>query len=241
MRIIPVIDIIDGIAVHAVRGERKEYQPLESLLCDSDEPVAIATVFKACGFKELYVADLDAIMGKGGNLSLLNAIVEKTGLRLMVDAGISDLNQAKKIFNCKVSKLIVGTETLTSLSFVKRAITCFGSDKVIVSLDLKEGKVLSPSDSLRSVSVLEVARKLQNIGVCELIVLDLAKVGSGEGPDFSLLKQLVNNLQMNLLVGGGVRDIKDLMKLKRLGIHGVLLATALHSGAISMEEIRRLS
>ena len=241
MKIIPVIDILNGVAVHAVRGRRKEYQPLKSILCDSADPVAVASAFKTCGFEELYVADLDAIMGKGENFSALEKITEKTGLWLMVDAGISDLNQARQLFQRKVSKIIIGTETLPNLDFVKEAIESFGSDKVIVSLDLKEGKVLSKSESLQSMSPLEFACKNEGVGVGELIVLDLTRVGSGEGVDLALLKEILCNLKIKVFVGGGVRDVADLVKLKELGVHGALIATALHSGKITANELRKIA
>lgn len=241
MKIIPVIDILNGVAVHAVRGRRKEYQPLKSIFCDSADPVAVASAFKTCGFEELYIADLDAIMGKGENFSILERIAEATGLRLMVDAGICDLNQARQLLQRKVSKIIIGTETLPNLDFVKEAIESFGSDKVIVSLDLKEGKVLSASESLQSMSPLEFACKLEGVGVGELIVLDLARVGSGEGVDFALLKEILRSLKIKVLVGGGVRDAADLVKLKELGVQSALIATALHSGKITVNEFRKMA
>jgi len=241
LKIIPVIDILNGVAVHAVRGRRKEYQPLKSIFCDSADPVAVASAFKTCGFEELYIADLDAIMGKGENFSILERIAEATGLRLMVDAGICDLNQARQLLQRKVSKIIIGTETLPNLDFVKEAIESFGSDKVIVSLDLKEGKVLSASESLQSMSPLEFACKLEGVGVGELIVMDLARVGSGEGVDFALLKEILRSLKIKVLVGGGVRDVADLVKLKELGVQSALIATALHSGKITVNEFRKMA
>jgi phosphoribosylformimino-5-aminoimidazole carboxamide ribotide isomerase len=241
LKIIPVIDLLNGIVVHAVSGKRKEYQPLKSILCDSADPVAVASAFKACGFKDLYIADLDAIMGKGNNFSNLERIAEKTGLRLMVDAGISNLNQAKQLYQRKVSKLIIGTETLPNLEFAKEAVESFGSDKAIVSLDLKAGKLISKSPALQSMSALELACKLQGVGVGELIVLDLARVGSDEGVDFVLLEQLQKKVNMRVLVGGGIRDLADLVKLKELGVHGVLVATALHYGKITFDEFRKMS
>ncbi|HKM59743.1 MAG TPA: HisA/HisF-related TIM barrel protein, partial [Candidatus Bathyarchaeia archaeon] len=63
MKVIPVIDILNGIVVHAVRGKRREYQPLQSSICNSIEPLEIAKTFKTLGFSELYIADLDAITG----------------------------------------------------------------------------------------------------------------------------------------------------------------------------------
>jgi phosphoribosylformimino-5-aminoimidazole carboxamide ribotide isomerase len=91
LRVIPVIDILNGVAVHAVRGRRSEYQPLKSILCTSADPLDVASAFKAAGFSELYVADLDAIMGGKPNFSVLKQIADTTGLRLMVDAGVAEL------------------------------------------------------------------------------------------------------------------------------------------------------
>ena len=87
MRVIPVIDILNGIAVHAVRGKRSEYKPLVSVLCPSAKPSEIAFAFKKLGFSRLYIADLDAIMKKSSNLAVIRQIAKSTGLDLMVDAG----------------------------------------------------------------------------------------------------------------------------------------------------------
>jgi phosphoribosylformimino-5-aminoimidazole carboxamide ribotide isomerase len=238
LKAIPVIDILNGVAVHAVRGMRKKYQPLKSILCESTDPLAVASAFNSLGFKELYVADLDAITGKNMNFSVFKQIVEMTGLGLIVDAGVSDLMKAQELFNNKVSKVIVGTETLSSLSFVKDAIKCFGADRVVVSLDLVNGKVLSPSEHIKFLAPLTLALKLQEMGATQIIVLDLARVGSGEGADFSLLEKMLNHLKVQMFIGGGVRGIQDLAMLKDMGCCGVLLATALHSGRISLEDLR---
>ena len=238
MKIIPVIDILNGKTVHAVKGKRAEYQPLKSSLSNSADPLAVASAFKAAGFRELYIADLDAIMEKGTSASAIGQIASKTGLELMVDAGISNLQQAQELFKNKVSKIIIGTETLPNLNFIKEAVDNFGSKKIVVSLDLKNGNVLCKSKEVASMDILALAEELQRRGIAELIVLDLARVGSEEGVDFNLLKEMRSSLNMNLLVGGGVRGMDDLLKLKELGADGVLLATALHSGKISVETLR---
>ena len=177
------MDILNGTVVHAIKGKRSEYQPLKSVLCTSAEPLNVALAFKNLGFKTVYIADLDAIMGKADNLAILQQIVKKTGLDLMVDAGVTDFAKAEHLFSCGVAKVVIGTETLTTFDFVKEAIECFGNKRMIVSLDLQAGKALSKSDLLSSLSALELTSKLQNLGVCELIVLDLARVGSTEGVD----------------------------------------------------------
>jgi phosphoribosylformimino-5-aminoimidazole carboxamide ribotide isomerase len=237
LKIIPVIDVLGGVAVHAIRGRRKEYQPLKSVLCASSGPVAVAAAFRALGFDELYVADLDAITGGQPNFSLFKRIVDATGLGLMADAGVASLKRANEVLDSSVSKVIIGTETLQSASFVAEAVEAFGSERIIVSLDLMGDCVLGRFE-LGS-EPLSFLRVLEEQGVSQIIVLDLAKVGSGEGVNIAILQKVLRNIEAEVFVGGGVRDVADLVELKDLGVFGVLVATALHSGEISPESLKQ--
>src|SRR4051812_49736255 len=69
MRVVGVIDLKDGTAVHAVRGERERYRPVRSVVGGDDgDALALARGFRAeLELDELYVADLDAITGGDGN------------------------------------------------------------------------------------------------------------------------------------------------------------------------------
>lgn len=232
-----MLDILNGRVVRALRGRRKEYRPLTSVLCSSSTPLDVAIAFRKCGFTELYIADLDAITGKRANLSTLKRVASITGLELMVDAGISSQEMAERVMNSQVSKIIVGTETLLNLGFVKEAIRIFGNDCVIVSLDLVEKKILSRIESIKAKNPTVFSTELQEMGLTQIIILDLARVGGGEGVDLLFLEELMQNLNMDIFVGGGVRDINELQELRDIGVSGVLLASALHSGKISIEEI----
>ena len=239
VKIIPVVDVLRGIVVHAVRGRRKEYQSLKSVLCESTDPVDVAVALRAFGFNELYVADLDAITGGYPNFSLLRRVEAKTGFKLMVDAGITTLKAAEEVIDSGVSKVIIGTETLLYTNFVADAITSFGSNKVIVSLDLMGNSVLNRFKSDTPADPMKLLREFQDIGVSQIIVLDLAKVGSGEGINKPFLKDVLGKIKAKVYVGGGVQNVKDLLELKDLGVHGVLVATALHLGKIPSEELKR--
>jgi phosphoribosylformimino-5-aminoimidazole carboxamide ribotide isomerase len=239
MKIIPVLDVLGGVAVHAVRGRRKEYQPLKSVLCASTEPADVATELRAIGFTELYVADLDAIAGGQPNFSLFKKVADKSGLELMIDAGVTSIEAAEEVLKSHVSKVIIGTETLLSMSFVVEAVEAFGSENVVVSLDLMGDRVLSGFKLDRLAEPLEFLRELKERGVSQIIVLDLAKVGSNEGINTSFLREVMRNIKAEVLVGGGVRHIEDLKELKDLGVFGVLVATALHSGKISAGRLKQ--
>jgi phosphoribosylformimino-5-aminoimidazole carboxamide ribotide isomerase len=241
LKIIPVIDVLNGLVVHAVRGKRKEYQPLQSTLCKSAEPISVARAFRNLDFSEVYVADLDAISGHLANFQLIKRISDEIQIKLMVDAGFTNIQIAKKMLeDNSASKIIVGTETLEKESFLTESIKTFGSNRVIVSLDLKDGKVLT---SLSFDGCFDPMRLLKNfvaIGVSQIIVLDLSRVGSKEGVDVEFLKEMIGNLSIDVYVGGGVRDIQDLIELRKIGVTGVLVATALHQGKILANDLRQV-
>jgi phosphoribosylformimino-5-aminoimidazole carboxamide ribotide isomerase len=239
LKVVPVIDILDGLAVHAVKGVRSNYKPVKSVLTASADAVRVAIAFKKLGFKELYVADLNAIMGDHDNFSVIKRIAGATRLQLIVDAGVNDLKKASQVIRHGASKVIIGTETLNSINFIAEAIDTLGTKCVVTSLDMKNGQLLSKLDPSRFSNPIEVLRIFQRMGLTQAILLDLARVGSEEGVDVAFLKKILECVDVNVLVGGGIRDINDLLNLKELGVFGVLLATSLHSGKINVKDLRR--
>jgi HisA/HisF family protein len=237
LKVIPVIDILNGVVVHAVKGKRSEYRPLKSILTKSIKPVEVATKFKKIGFRDLYVADLDAIMGYSTNFHLLKQIVDETCLKLMVDAGVSDIERAQELLDNGVSKIIIGTETLHDENFVSEAVKFFGSERVIVSLDLKGARILGKKGNHFCQSPFSFLRFLKIKGVSQVIVLDLRRVGSSEGVNVNFLENVIKKNEVDVYVGGGIRDINDLFELKNLGMSGALVATALHTGKISVDAL----
>ncbi len=238
MKVIPVIDILNSIAVHAVRGKRKEYQPLQSVLTQSSEPLEVAKSFRNLGFTELYIADLDAIIDCRTNFQTLRQIAKETGLKLLVDAGITSLKRAQNLFASEVSTLIIGTETLQKKGFVGEAVSLFGGDRVLVSLDLKGEKVIVKMGFDGCADAVCLLKSFKRMGASQVIVLDLERVGSGEGANFEFIKKVIAEVGMNVYVGGGVRDFQDLLELQKLGVSGALVATALHSGKITVEDLK---
>lgn len=239
LKIIPVIDILNGIAVNALRGKRSDYHPLKSKICDSTNPITVALSFRNYGFHEIYLADLDAIMNKGSNSSIFEKIITIPQLELLIDAGISDLKNARNLLKTKNQKIIIGTESLVELGFIKDAIELFGTNRVIVSIDLKNGKILSKSNDISSMDINQLICKLQETGLNQIIILDLSRVGSNEGVDIALLKRVLRCFKGKVFVGGGIRSLNELLEIEKLGIEGVLIASALHSGSILIDSLHK--
>jgi phosphoribosylformimino-5-aminoimidazole carboxamide ribotide isomerase len=213
-----VIDLKDGAAVHAVRGERERYRPI-------GDPLAIARRF---ALEELYLADLDAITGAGENDAVIRALAREA--RVMVDAGVSEPDRAQALLELGVHRVVVGTETLADANALEHLLPA-----AIVSVDLRDGRTLSPDPRLASLpareAVAELGRASAWAGLHEVIVLDLARVGSGAGPDVETIAELHAAFpDLELLAGGGVRDAADMRALADAGAAGALVGTALHRG-----------
>src|SRR5512143_3726231 len=113
MRLIPVMDLRDELAVHAVKGDREHYRPVTSVLTDTAEPLEVARVFREqLGLSELYIADLNAIQGHGHHQALISRLAEQSGMSLIVDAGASDVTSALQVLEGGANCVIIAAETL---------------------------------------------------------------------------------------------------------------------------------
>ena len=228
MRILPVVDLKGGIVVHARRGQRADYAPLRSPLVDGCEPVAVARALCTAARSDgLYVADLDAIGGAPADVDTLAALSNVA--ELWVDAGAVTRDRAAALSGAGVSRNVVGTESLGSAAADDKD----GPTRVL-SVDLRDGKLISPRPDLAGREAAAAAPLATALGVRELLVIDLARVGGGSGPPLEAVAALAAVLPgVAICAGGGVRDDDDLRALEDAGAAGALVATALHEGRIT--------
>lgn len=219
MQIIPVIDLMGGLVVHAKRGLRESYRPIASPLCrGSTAHAVIDGLLRLHPFTTLYIADLDALTGSGNHRGLLERLqADYPGLGFWVDQGWSaPVGRAAPV---------VGSESLAG----KAGLLAGLGGQFILSLDFMGGRLLGEE------SLLEDAALWPDT----VIAMSLARVGSGEGPDFGRLREIKTRWpEKNLVAAGGVRHGEDLAGLEAAGAAGVLLASALHSGAIGPKVLR---
>ncbi len=245
MRLIPVIDLRDGLVVHAVKGERERYRPVKSVLCNTPDPFAVARAFRdRLALNEIYVADLDSILDchSTGQRKVVAALAIREKMNIMLDAGISDAANARIWLDLGVGKVVIGSETLRSMDALRDIPACINHDRLIFSLDLRFGKILSQCPALAAMSPMETLVHLQSAGWREIILLDLSRVGSGEGMDRPLAHAARSDFpDLSLLIGGGLSKPEELAELKSLGIAGALIGTAFHRGVISAQHLSALS
>ena len=230
MRIVPVIDLKGGVVVHARRGRRDEYAPLLSPLVAGCEPVAVARALcTICATTTLYAADLDALAGRPVDETTLAALA--AGWEPWVDAGATSPERAAALRRAGVARNVIGTESLEPGPPAGAG----GTPPVALSVDLRDGRLISPDPLLAGKPPAAAAPLARSLNVDELLVIDLARVGSGSGPPLDAVAQLAKALpDVAIYAGGGVRDDADLRALESAGAAGALVATALHEGRLTL-------
>jgi len=226
-RCVFVLDLFNGSAVHAVRGEREKYQPIEtkSLVVNTSDPLSILDELKP---REVYVADLDRITGIGDNLELIGEIARKA--ETMADIGISSVGELDLLLPACTP--VLGTET-GSFDLIEMASS---RRKVTVSIDLFGGDVLTRDPTLK-IPPLDLIRKLNPLPIKEIILLSLDRVGTSKGLEERFLEAAADLSDHPVLLGGGVKDVSDLERLEEMGLAGALVATAIHDGSVPLERV----
>ena len=231
-RIIFVLDVLNGIAVHAKRGERAKYRPVQgSRICDSSSPLDIISALKP---REVYIADLDRLQHTGDNFELIKRI---SGIvKTMADIGAESMKDVEKCAGI-ADTVILGTET-ASFNLIKNATGAFPG-RINVSIDIKDGRVLTKDKSMM-MRPQELVGRLNDHDVKDIIVLDLNKVGTGAGIDTDFLRNIAEASAHSVLAGGGIRDMSDINALEEIGISGALVATAVHEGRMPVESVKSI-
>jgi phosphoribosylformimino-5-aminoimidazole carboxamide ribotide isomerase len=246
MRVIPVIDLQGGLVVHGVAGQRDSYRPVRSRLGMSASPFENARAFaERLHREEVYVADLDAIGGREISHDALRAIAA-AGLRLWVDAGPRTAADALRLAQLNshqadtlVDRVILGLESVDGPSTVAAVVRELGAARVIFSLDLRSGRPITGAAAWQRAEPIDIARQVYELGVRQMIVLDLARVGTGDGvPTGPLCRRILERLPgVEVITGGGLGEVAEVAELAASGVHGVLVASALHDGRLGKDEL----
>jgi phosphoribosylformimino-5-aminoimidazole carboxamide ribotide isomerase len=229
--VIPALDLKDGAVVHAKAGNRADYRPIASPFGAADDPVAIARrLLAVTSSTSLYIADLDAIAGTGNHFELVRGLgYALPDATLWIDAGFSDVADCAFWLPLGAT-LVIGSEGLAAVDDWREIQEAFG-ESVVLSLDFGTDGSRGP-EPLFSDPELWPKR---------LIAMDLTRVGADAGPDIDRLRTILEvGTGRAVFAAGGVRNVNDLAALAALEAQGAILATALHSGVITQNEIAAL-
>jgi phosphoribosylformimino-5-aminoimidazole carboxamide ribotide isomerase len=229
VRCIFVLDLFNGNVVHAVRGERSGYRPIDesSRVVSTSNPLRVLEGIRP---KEVYLADLNRILGQGDNLEILREISRRAST--MADIGVL----RREDLECLPENAlpVLGTET-AALALMREAAL---KRKIVVSLDMRRGAVLASDPEMAGAEPEAVLRRLNRVPAEAVVLLELDRVGTSRGLDRGFLERAASISDHALILGGGVRGMDDLETLEEMGFAGALVATAVHNGRIPLERLR---
>lgn len=229
--LIPVVDLMGGAVVHARAGERDRYLPLTgSRLCASAEPAEVVQgLLGLFPFRQLYLADLDAIRRQGDHRATIRRLKSAwPGLLLWVDAAFSGACSCRAFMEAGLGELVLGSESQGDLRQVELLQDRPGW---VLSLDYRGDTPLGPPELFARPALWPE----------RVIVMTLARVGAGLGPDLERLRALrALAPDRRLYAAGGVRGETDIVALRELGCAGALIASALHDGRLDRPALDRL-
>ncbi|MCH8988501.1 MAG: 1-(5-phosphoribosyl)-5-[(5-phosphoribosylamino)methylideneamino]imidazole-4-carboxamide isomerase [Chloroflexi bacterium] len=232
MEVIPAIDLKDGRCVRLFQGDFNQ----ETVF--SDDPLATALSWQEQGGRRLHLVDLDgAVRGKPAHLEVIASIVRGLDIPVQVGGGIRDLAAAEAWLDAGADRVVIGTAAVRDPDMVQEVCRKHGSQRVVVSLDAKDGLVaLQGWTEASTVTVLELARRMAQIGVVRLLYTDISRDGALTGPDIGTNAQLARETGLAVLASGGVASIEHIKELLPTGVEGVIVGRALYTGAVNLAE-----
>jgi phosphoribosylformimino-5-aminoimidazole carboxamide ribotide isomerase len=230
LRIIPVLDLKGGEVVRAERGQRDSYRPIVTPLCEGSDPVAVAEGLRALfPFPAFYIADLDAIEGRAANREAIAKLGAMAGAPdLWVDAGFADAPTLEAALAKPSLRPVLGSESQRDDALLRRF---RDHPDLILSLDFFGDGFRGPPSLLDEPDLWPVS----------VIVMTLANVGAAAGPDFARLEEIRRKAgNRTIIAAGGVRGEADISALSSLGIAAALVATSLHNGTLTSQQLASL-
>jgi phosphoribosylformimino-5-aminoimidazole carboxamide ribotide isomerase len=234
MILLPAIDLMSGEVVRLRQGKADQKTVY------SRDPGAFARRWETEGGDYLHIVDLDAAFsGEQRNLDSVRAITEAISIPCELGGGMRNVAAIKRAFDVGVARVVIGTRAAESLDFVRDMAREFGSARIAVGIDAKNGLVSVKGWTEESnLTALDLARRAEDAGAGTIIYTDIATDGMMAGPNFSETEKMLAALHCQLVASGGVSSAADVQRLSQMpGLYGCIIGKALYDGAIDLREI----
>lgn len=231
MILFPAIDLFEKKAVRLYKGD------YANMTVYSDNPIEIARDFENCGCTHIHMVDLEGAKdGTTPNLSIVEQVATQTSLFVEIGGGIRDMQTVERYLSAGVSRVILGTAAVNDEAFLQAAVEKYG-DKIAVGADVKDGYIAIKGWLETSAVTLEnFLRKMEDIGVKNIICTDISKDGAMKGTNLALYKQLSEKFRLDITASGGVSSMEDVYRLREMDLYGAIIGKAYYTGAIDLKE-----
>jgi phosphoribosylformimino-5-aminoimidazole carboxamide ribotide isomerase len=238
MLIFPAIDLMQGQVVRLRQGKAAEKTVY------SNDPVAFAKRWAEEGGDYLHIVDLEAAFtGEQLNLECVRRMAAAIGIPCQLGGGIRTEEAAQRAFDAGVARVVIGTKAAENLEFVTTLADKFGSDRIAVGIDSKNGMVSVKGWTEEStMKAATLAVKAEEAGAGTIICTDIATDGMLSGPNIGLIEQIMGLVRCQVIASGGVSSSEDVMRLAGLpGLYGAIIGKALYDNRIRLADLARRS
>ena len=157
---------------------------------------------------------------------------------IQVGGGIRDEKRVKELLDLGINRVIVGTMAIENKELLKELIEKYKAEKIVVSIDAKNGKVATHGwEKVSDIDSVDLCKELEQIGVKTIVYTDISKDGMLEGPNFDIYKELSQKTSLDIIASGGVTSIDDVKRLLDMNMYGAIIGKALYDKRIDLKEV----
>jgi len=233
LQVIPAVDLMQGKVVRLSRGDPKTAK----VYTQFGTAVETAKKWKRDGARKLHIIDLDAALGTGDNLSVIAEIAKSVDLPIQVGGGIRTVEAVEKLLALGASQVILGALAFGNSNAIVQVQRKFGSERVIVALDNKDGKIMVDGWKTRTAfGIKDALEKFTALKVQTFLVTSITKDGTLSGPDLGTLSEACRYPNVEIIAAGGIGSLNDLIALKRVGVAAVVVGKAFYEDKFTLKE-----
>jgi phosphoribosylformimino-5-aminoimidazole carboxamide ribotide isomerase len=238
LEVIPAIDLRGGKCVQLRQGKREA-----EIFSTTESPVEIARTWVMQGAGRIHVIDLDAAFQEAkNNFAWIKKIAESNGVRgkakIQVGGGVRSYENAVRLLDVGVDRIIFGTAALKSPQLIEAVANAFSSERVMVALDARAGKVAI--DGWREVTgkdATEAAKQAEAMGAGSLLFTNIDVEGLMNGIELGIIEAFVSSVSIPVVISGGVTTVEDVKRIREAGARGVVIGSALYTGKLNFEAL----
>jgi phosphoribosylformimino-5-aminoimidazole carboxamide ribotide isomerase len=237
MKVLAAIDIMNGEVVRLTKGDQATKKVY------SKDPVEIAKKWEKDGADMLHIVDLDAAFGStsNNNLSIISEILKAVNIKVQIGGGIRDTDTFERIAKMGFSRIVVGTMAYRNTNELRLLCKNY-SDKIVISLDEMNGKVMidgwqSSSDS----TVDDAIIKFNKFGISNFLLTSIIKDGTLSGPDIVTLNSINTDRKSKIIASGGISNLLDVLRVRSIGCDSVILGKALYEERLEIKKVKALA
>lgn len=232
MKVFPAIDLLGGKAVRLREGRRDEVTVYR------ERPEELVAELCVPGIDRLHVVDLDgAFEGERRHADVIARLCSVASpVAVEVGGGIRDEADALAVLDAGARHVVLGTAAIKQPVMVQRLCAAFPG-RVIVAVDAKDGWVAVEGwTETSTVTAIELAQRAASWGAAAVLYTDVARDGTGRGPNIPATARLAASAGIEVIASGGVSSLDDLRALAAAGVPAVVVGRAIYEGVFTVAE-----